>query len=188
MNWSQALQKFPEFTRDELPPMPDGFTDNSWHNDTCPCAIRPIGGAYYLVLWVEKKNPAEREYSCAKRYCLTVVTFHSNFAEVVMESDSWADIVSALSPMTLDDTLTRPISSVFDVWRFCQGLHANNSMFHFDDSPETICDDESNEALFTALQVTHVNERLNEAYALPYWNRESCPIGIALEANENKRK
>lgn len=180
MRWNLALEQFPEFKAEDMPPMPEGFIDNSWHNDTCPCAQRPIDGPYHLVLWVENPKESRREFAGNSRYALVLSAGDSNFCEVVIESDSWDDIILALSPMSLADTLRKRISGVWGVWKFCQGLAASDSMFHFDDSPETIFNMSTRERLFTDSQARLVQSRLDESYRLPYWSRDVCPIGFAL--------
>jgi hypothetical protein len=59
LNWTQALKEFPDFPVNDLPPLPEGFEDVSWHNDTCPSAYN---AAERLAIFVDYADPERREF------------------------------------------------------------------------------------------------------------------------------
>lgn len=49
-------EEFPDFDR-EMPTI-DGFRDDSWHNDACPCLVREDeDSAQALIVYVDYMNP-----------------------------------------------------------------------------------------------------------------------------------
>lgn len=56
---SDFRKEFPEYPADEMPTIPEGFTDRSWSNEPCPCFIHEASG---VVLWVDYPDTADREY------------------------------------------------------------------------------------------------------------------------------
>ena len=66
--------EFPDYD-DELW-IPDGFKDESWHNDVCPHVEKEIedfnGAHIQILIWQDYKDPEKREYSCASRYMLVI--------------------------------------------------------------------------------------------------------------------
>ena len=51
--------------------LPDGWVDNSWHNDTMPRAILEVGDAIYSI-WQDFVNVSNREIIDRKRYIFTI--------------------------------------------------------------------------------------------------------------------
>jgi hypothetical protein len=72
--------RFREYQNIAIPAVCQGepWTDESWHNDSCARAERPVVAgqdAEYpkLRLWVEADDEAEREYEDAPKFMLTLV-------------------------------------------------------------------------------------------------------------------
>lgn len=57
--------EFPDFDY-ELPKLGDGWLDESWHNDVCPCLAYSLGEEQTLRIWFQYSNPAERECGGSK--------------------------------------------------------------------------------------------------------------------------
>jgi len=55
------LTEFPEFESSDVPVF-EGFTDTSWHNDTCPSFERPLKHGVSIRVWVEHQDPQKRDY------------------------------------------------------------------------------------------------------------------------------
>ena len=58
-----------------------GFEDTSWHNDACPSFTCDV-----FVLWVDFKDPDERERPEQPRYAIT------DEDREVLATDDWADV------------------------------------------------------------------------------------------------
>lgn len=90
---SHYLKEFPDY--DAPLPTLEGFSDDSWHNDTCPSLVNPALG---LKLWCEYVNEDKRESEGA-RYALHRHDDSDNL--LILESDSLDDIKKAIDEATL---------------------------------------------------------------------------------------
>jgi hypothetical protein len=63
--------EFPDFKLDV--PIPAGFTDNSWHNDTMPNWIRELPDGQMILLWIDYADPAMRDHPKNARFVLHVM-------------------------------------------------------------------------------------------------------------------
>lgn len=60
--------EFPDYPEADMPPIPAGFADRSWHNDHCPIFMHDDAG---LVLVVDYLQPDRRALSDAvQRFAL----------------------------------------------------------------------------------------------------------------------
>lgn len=62
--------EFPDYD-DELY-IPNGFVDDSWHNDTCP-KVRKLDGETEFLIWQDYKDPSLRESGGGKRYAFQII-------------------------------------------------------------------------------------------------------------------
>ena len=74
--------------------LPEGWKDDSWHNDTMPKFVSPCG---FYFLWVDYENVADREWGRDfKRYLIVKVkeAFDVGVSdeEQVLLSDSFDDV------------------------------------------------------------------------------------------------
>ena len=94
---SRLRIEFPDFDFDTLPELPEGFEDNSWHNDVCPCFIK---GRF--CLWIAEGDKAKREYPEAPRYSLELLDEdgqHDDKAEAwLLTTDDWSEVLAKVSP------------------------------------------------------------------------------------------
>lgn len=51
-------KEFPDFPEADMPALPEGFEDMSWHNDACPSFQHEAKG---LCLWIDYADPAMSE-------------------------------------------------------------------------------------------------------------------------------
>jgi hypothetical protein len=84
--------EFPDFVLDVE--IPEGFTDQSWHNDVCPRFERDLPDGRYLVIWVDFADPKEREYSNCHRFAVDLYEPDSTYLRTLIRSDNWQDIVN----------------------------------------------------------------------------------------------
>lgn len=83
--------EFPDFVLDVE--IPEGFTDQSWHNDVCPRFERALPDGRYLSIWVDFADPKEREYSNCHRFAVDLHEPDSTYLRTLIRSDNWQDIV-----------------------------------------------------------------------------------------------
>lgn len=185
-----ALREFGHqgYTRADLPEtIPEGLTDQSWHNDTCPNVGAVYGDHIRVAAWIEPEDRAKREFPEAPRYAVTLEYQTQNVGgfryDTVLESESWADVLAWFDVSDFGDAIARPITTHAGLFRFIRALIAHKAMFHFEDSPESIVWAEPGNPVkpehFAALSA-----RVAEAYALNGWGRDFCPIGWALDMME----
>ena len=66
--------EFPDY--DDKLWIPDGFKDESWHNDICPHVekrfITSEAVEVVVKIWQDYKDPQKREYEAAPRYLLSI--------------------------------------------------------------------------------------------------------------------
>jgi len=87
--------EFPDFVLDVE--IPESFSDESWHNDACPCFISKTLG---LALWVDYADSSMRELPDSPRFSLTKVDSegcHWDSIGDVMASDDFSDITAYIS-------------------------------------------------------------------------------------------
>jgi hypothetical protein len=82
--------EFPDFVLDVV--IPDGFEDNSWHNDVCPRFEKQLPDGNYLVIWVDFANPSEREYLNCHRFAVDLHDSDFTCLETLITSDDWHEI------------------------------------------------------------------------------------------------
>ena len=83
--------EFSDFPAADMPAIPAGFTDESWHNDACP---RFDNAELGLTLWIDFLNPAERETAGGTRFILC--SGDDKPDSETIESDDIADINEAI--------------------------------------------------------------------------------------------
>lgn len=78
-----------------------------------------------------------------------------------------------------------PLTTLDAAQAFIRDLHANDMMFHFEDSPETIINGNTGRALFTAAEAAQIRARMVDLYSFD-WTEigHECPIGYALEVGD----
>jgi hypothetical protein len=62
--------EFPDFILDVE--IPEGFEDNSWHNNVAPSWVKTIDPANNIdmILFIDYADPAMREYQGYPRFCV----------------------------------------------------------------------------------------------------------------------
>jgi hypothetical protein len=93
------LTEFPGRTITLPEPMPEGFIDDSWHNDACPCFARGDFEAMDAVrIWIEADAPAEREHPDGPRYFMQVGPYgESEKVRDLYNGDDWQALLEALA-------------------------------------------------------------------------------------------
>ena len=81
----------------EIPTIPEGFVDDSWHNNVCPSFIKVLDDQL-ITFWVDYKNPKRRERTFGKQFFITTEPNNDDINDVnlVFETDSWDEVISKI--------------------------------------------------------------------------------------------
>lgn len=176
--------EFPEFLAEDIPAMPEGFVDQSWHNDSCP-SFRHEGAE--LTIYVEAADPAARDYEGVCRFGLTMDgrDGQTDADRVYLyEGDDWNEVLRLVAE-NLSSQYAAPLATIDEGKKFIEELHAADRMFHFEDSPESIIlmgGERDGDQFFTHAECRDLRRRVSELYTMD-WSTvgHECPIGYALE-------
>ena len=88
--------EFPDFASDTMPPIPQGFVDQSWSQDTCPTFVDETRK---LTLWVDFADTEAREHPDSTRFTLCRYGFKQGqfYVTDVYATDDWQEIIQAIA-------------------------------------------------------------------------------------------
>lgn len=92
------IREFTDYSPQDVPPIPNSWTDVSWHNDACPSFIAAERDGAQLQVWVDYADPAKRE--CGEdlpRY--RAYWYDHDTGDVkkeIIESDDWNAVLTAV--------------------------------------------------------------------------------------------
>ncbi|TYL70957.1 hypothetical protein [Bradyrhizobium cytisi] len=81
---SKYRTEFPDFPAADMPTMPRGFEDSSWHNDSCPSFTSEELG---LRIWIDYADPAQREHDGGSRFMLEPSESEDTITETLLTDD-----------------------------------------------------------------------------------------------------
>lgn len=86
--WSR---EFPAFPAADMPSVPSGWQDESWHNDACPrFTYQPKEEGALLWLWIDRADPTQRQYGAdVARFILSRHNADDAHIVDVYEGDDW---------------------------------------------------------------------------------------------------
>lgn len=176
-----ARREFPNYAGELFPAsIPAGAVESSWRNDTCPSVSLEHGDSLRVRIWFEMEARESREFPECGRY---VVTFENMEAGVdhitILETEDWAEVLAWFDVSNFADAIARPIKTHADLYRFIRALLWHGALWHFEDSPESVCWNPG--GVVTPEHFATLSARIREAYALKGWTRDVCPIGMALD-------
>jgi hypothetical protein len=74
----------------EIPTLPEGFIDVSWHNNVCPTFERNLNDVEVITFGVDYKNPKRRERGGKQFFILSEPDiYQSNDFKFIFETNSW---------------------------------------------------------------------------------------------------
>jgi hypothetical protein len=76
--------------------LPEGFTDESWHNDTMPSFARKLWNGYFLRLWIDYLDPSKREVKERPRFSLTLYDQDMEYLRDIDQSDDFETIKASI--------------------------------------------------------------------------------------------
>lgn len=100
MNYTK---EFPYFDFD-IPTLPQGFIDTSWHNDVSPKFERKYNETHSVVFWVDYSDESRRECGGRQFTVLLQLTDDDGVGsyiepEYIIETDSWDEAVNAINQL-----------------------------------------------------------------------------------------
>lgn len=88
------LTEFSNFASSNMPVIPAGFIDQSWHNDTMPHWEHD---ALRVSLWIDHEDPKERECDAGFRFALYDIDADGAFVgNAFFQSDNWPEVERAI--------------------------------------------------------------------------------------------
>jgi hypothetical protein len=94
--------EFPDFDYD-IPQLPDGFVDVSWHNNVSPSFEKPLKDNLSLTLWVDYLDESKRE--CGGDQFLVIVHIKDQLEDQLYCSDfeSFDDAIHAINDILANE-------------------------------------------------------------------------------------
>lgn len=91
----QIVREFPDYSVADLPSIPEGFEDSSWHNDACPSFTND---ALALILYVDFAKPEDRETPKMNRFSLHKLDVEGCMtdADPVVSTEDWNEVLRAV--------------------------------------------------------------------------------------------
>jgi hypothetical protein len=89
---TKYLTAFPDFPPADMPAIPQGFEDSSWHNDSCPSFTSEELG---LRIWIDFADPEQRDITEGSRFALEPSESLDNITDPIC-TDDWQAILDAV--------------------------------------------------------------------------------------------
>lgn len=86
--------EFPDFPVGDMPAMPEGFEDSSWHNDACPCLTSDAAG---FTIWVDYADPSLREISGSARFLVGPQKDGVEVSGPTCATEDWNEVLAFLA-------------------------------------------------------------------------------------------
>jgi len=99
-------KEFPYFDFD-IPSIPNGFIDASWHNDVSPKFERKYNETHTVAFWVDFLDESRRECGGKQFTVLIQLTDDDGVGsyiepEYVIETDSWDEAINKINELFKD--------------------------------------------------------------------------------------
>jgi hypothetical protein len=93
-------KEFPSFPAADMPAMPEGFADCSWHNDTCPSIKNETLG---LLVFIDFVDQDWREMPGAERFSVLKMDGEGLVEEMdnILDTDDWSDVLALIDSKRL---------------------------------------------------------------------------------------
>jgi len=90
---SEFRTEFPDYPAEDMPAMPEGFEDTSWHNDVCPSF-----SSSHFTIWIDYRDPALREHGGAyPRFCVQPMKDGAECSGPTIQTDDWQAVLDFVS-------------------------------------------------------------------------------------------
>ena len=93
---SRCSMEFKDYPVDDYPPIPDGWTDISWHNDPCPCF--KIEASSNALVYLDYRDNDEREIPDMSRFIVMWpgTTSGADDEWVAYPTNYWLSVIKVL--------------------------------------------------------------------------------------------
>lgn len=93
----QFQMEFDDYPVEDMPTMPEGFEDHSWHNDVCPSFEHPGRG---IRVWTDYRDPGLREFPEGSRFGVHFTSGAPHYETLddsyAFEADEWSEVEAFL--------------------------------------------------------------------------------------------
>jgi hypothetical protein len=79
--------EFPDFPAADMPALPEGFADTSWHNDACPSYSSPA-----FQIMIDYLDQAQREHPTGSRFTVIPSDLQEGDDDP-LETDDWSEVL-----------------------------------------------------------------------------------------------
>lgn len=88
--------QFPAYPAADLPEMPEGFEDASWHNDSSPSIENRALG---LRVWIDFLKPEDRDLPETERFTVQAIDAEGEALDEgdLLNTDEWADVLALIA-------------------------------------------------------------------------------------------
>jgi hypothetical protein len=89
-------KEFPDYPPADMPAIPAGFVDTSWHNNNAPSfENRALG----LSIWIDFADPQMRDCEGSERFIVNEVKSDGVFKsdEAILCTNDWADVLALVA-------------------------------------------------------------------------------------------
>jgi hypothetical protein len=89
--------EFPDFPAADMPAIPAGFEDSSWHNDVCPTIQ---SSALRLSIFLDYADPAQREFGAdTNRFLVLELDADGCYTgeQPLVATDDWSEVLSFIA-------------------------------------------------------------------------------------------
>ena len=83
-------EEFPDFVPEDMPAIPAGFEDTSWHNDVCPSFTSDACG---LTIWVDYPKSQDREFEESVRFSVAPQKDGIEVSGESLATDDWDEVL-----------------------------------------------------------------------------------------------
>lgn len=107
--FTAAPVEFRNYPLRDLPEMPKGFEDASWHNDACPSIeSRALG----LRVWIDFPNPDDRELAGMGRFTVQKIDADGESVDSpdLLNTDDWSAVLAQIIATAFAGVLKRWLS------------------------------------------------------------------------------
>jgi hypothetical protein len=88
--------EFPDYPVADMPLIPAGFEDSSWHNNSAPSfENRALG----LSIWIDFLDPTMRDIEGGERFLVHDIDSEGAFTndDAILSTDSWDDVLALVA-------------------------------------------------------------------------------------------
>lgn len=92
-------QEFPSFGILDVE-LPEGFEDESWHNEAMPSFTKELFNGQYLRLWIDYADPSMRETPAFQRFAVLLYDHDMELVRSLVTTDDYMSVLEAINQFT----------------------------------------------------------------------------------------